>query len=261
MSERPAKREAPASEAPETMEGWWILHRLFHVAPDADRAAIAADLAGSIADGQRGVFQVVTAKADLMVIDYAKDPADLFAIENTLPGRPGDVEPVYGYFSVAEASLYEATGMAHGNLARQGLHPGKPGFDEAFPAELEKQKEHLVSRVWRDMPENPYCCFYPMSKRRGEQVNWYDMSLDERRALVRNHGHLGRKYIDRVTQVISGSTGLDDWEWGVDLFANDPLVFKKLVYEMRFDAASARFAEFGAFYIGKRIDDLGAWAG
>ena len=124
---------------------------------------------------------------------------------------------------------------------------------------LEEQKEHLNSRVWRDMPENPYCCFLPDVERRGESVNWYDMSMDERHALMRNHGHLGRTDIDRVTQVISGSTGLDDWEWGVDLFANDPLVFKKLVYDT-VDPANARFAEFGAFYIGKRID-LSAWAG
>ena len=255
--QRPAAKENPA---PETIEGWWILHRLFSVAPDADKAAIAADLAGTVPEGERAVYQVVTHKADLMVIDYAKDPAHLFELEHTVPGAAGDLEPVYGYFSVTEASLYEATAIAHGMLARKGLTPGKDGFEDAFAAELEVQKDHLQQRVWRSIPDQPYVCFYPMSKRRGESINWYDTSLEDRRKLMRSHGSIGRKYVDRVTQIISGSTGLDDWEWGVDLHAADPLIFKKLVYEMRFDPASSRYAEFGQFFIGKQID-IQAWAG
>jgi chlorite dismutase len=255
---RPAAQHEE-NPAPETIEGWWILHRLFSIAPDADRAAISRDLTGSVPDGHRAVYQVVTHKADVMVIDYAKDPAALFALVEQLPGEVGDVELVFGYFSVTEASLYEATATAHGMLARRGLTPGKEGFDEAFAIELEQQKDHLQQRVWRSLPNQPYVCFYPMSKRRGEHVNWYDTSLDERRKIMRKHGSIGRKYVDRVTQIISGSTGLDDWEWGVDLHAADPLVFKKLIYEMRFDPASSRYAEFGQFFIGKQLD-LAAWA-
>jgi peroxiredoxin len=104
-------------------------------------------------------------------------------------------------------------------------------------------------------------CFYPMNKRRGEIKNWYSVPFEERAQMMREHGHIGRGYHGKVTQIISGSIGLDDWEWGVDLFADDPMVFKKLIYEMRFDRASAEFAEFGPFYVGlqfapSRLADL-----
>jgi chlorite dismutase len=93
-----------------------------------------------------------------------------------------------------------------------------------------------------------------MNKRRGEDKNWYRIPFAERAEMMREHGIIGRHYAGSVTQIISGSIGFDDWEWGVDLFADDPLVFKKLIYEMRFDRASAEFAEFGPFYVGLQFD-------
>jgi len=100
-----------------------------------------------------------------------------------------------------------------------------------------------------------------MDKKRGEIKNWYEVSIRDRQRLMHEHGLIGRKYAGSVKQIISGSIGFDDWEWGVDLFADDPLVFKKLIYEMRFDEASAAYALFGSFYIGLRFraEDLGAW--
>jgi chlorite dismutase len=114
-------------------------------------------------------------------------------------------------------------------------------------------------RLYPEVPAGRYLCFYPMSKRRGEQVNWYDLPAAERAAFMRGHGEIGRKYAGKVVQIIQGSVGLDDWEWGVTLFAEDPVVFKKLIYEMRFDPASSRFALFGPFYVGMRCApaDLG----
>ena len=105
--------------------------------------------------------------------------------------------------------------------------------------------------------------FYPMNKKRGEQINWYTLPMDERRGMMRSHGTIGHKYHGIVQQMISGSVGFDDWEWGVTLFTEDPLQFKKLVYEMRFDEVSARFADFGPFYVGRRLepDDVGSWLG
>ena len=108
----------------------------------------------------------------------------------------------------------------------------------------------MASRLWPALPRRRHVCFYPMNKRRGEHRNWYAERFEDRAAMMREHGHIGRHYAGQVTQIISGSIGLDDWEWGVDLFADDPLVFKKLIYEMRFDRASAEFAEFGPFYVG-----------
>ena len=106
-----------------------------------------------------------------------------------------------------------------------------------------------------DAAEMPYVCFYPMNKRRGETVNWYAAGMEERRQMMRDHATTGRKYHGRVQQMITGSTGLDDWEWGVTLFAGEALDIKKLIYEMRFDEVSAKYADFGEFYVGIRVPD------
>ena len=117
----------------------------------------------------------------------------------------------------------------------------------------------MAARLWPTIPARRYLCFYPMNKRRSGGDNWYQLPIEERRRLMHDHGMVGRRYAGQVTQIISGSVGFDDWEWGVDLFADDPLVFKKLVYEMRFDESSARFAEFGPFLVAIRLapGDLG----
>jgi chlorite dismutase len=104
----------------------------------------------------------------------------------------------------------------------------------------------------------PYVCFYPMSKKRDPQQNWYALPLEERSRLMRAHGATGRGYAGRVLQVISGAIGLDAWEWGVTLFAGEPLTFKKIVTDMRFDEVSAEYAEFGEFFVGRRATP-GEW--
>ena len=96
----------------------------------------------------------------------------------------------------------------------------------------------------------PYVCFYPMSKRREATRNWYALPYEERYRLMEGHGRVGRNYKGRVVQLVTGSTGLDDWEWGVTLFAEDQAAIKECVHEMRFDEASAVYAEFGPFYVG-----------
>jgi chlorite dismutase len=100
-----------------------------------------------------------------------------------------------------------------------------------------------------------------MDRRRGEAQNWYTETMADRQRMMHEHGMIGRRYADSVRQIITGSIGFDDWEWGVDLFAEDPLVFKKLIYEMRFDKVSAVYALFGQFFIGIRLqaDDLPSW--
>jgi chlorite dismutase len=125
--------------------------------------------------------------------------------------------------------------------------PEGAGWEAALTEEM---RQIAAPRLYPKIPSRRYLCFYPMSKRRGEQVNWFDLPAAERAELMRGHGEIGRKYAGQVTQVIAGSVGLDDWEWGVSLFADDPLVFKKLIYEMRFDPASSRYALFGPFYVG-----------
>ena len=133
------------------------------------------------------------------------------------------------------------------------LRPATAEWNAAVDAELAKQRQAAAARLWPEIPQRRYLCFYPMNKYRGEQKNWYSESINDRQRMMRDHGMIGRHYAGRVTQIISGSIGFADWEWGVDLFADDPLVFKKLVYEMRFDEASAVYGLFGAFFIAMRF--------
>ncbi|MGZ4732687.1 MAG: chlorite dismutase family protein, partial [Terriglobales bacterium] len=105
--------------------------------------------------------------------------------------------------------------------------------------------------------QHRYVSFYPMDRRRGEAKNWYSLPIEERARQMNEHGLIGRRYAGEVRQIITGSIGFDDWEWGVDLFAHDPLVFKKLIYEMRFDEVSAVYALFGQFYLGVRVPAAG----
>jgi chlorite dismutase len=159
------------------------------------------------------------------------------------------LEPTSSYVSIVELGMYEMTAKIHEQLG-QKHKPGSEEFERAFDVEMETQRQRVMNRLFLELPQWRYVCFYPMNKRRGEALNWYVEPFERRAAMMREHGMIGRHYAGKVTQVISGSIGYDDWEWGVDLFAQDPLVFKKLIYEMRFDEASAKFAEFGPFYTG-----------
>jgi chlorite dismutase len=157
--------------------------------------------------------------------------------------RAGKVELIYSFLSVTEAGLYHIT-------AELSADPEKL----AKRIEAEKSSDHVKRRLFPQPPEDmPYVCFYPMSKRREPDQNWYTLSLEERSRLMHAHGLTGRRYAGRVQQIITGAIGLDAWEWGVTLFAKDPLDFKKLVTDMRFDEVSAKYAEFGEFFVGKLI--------
>jgi chlorite dismutase len=248
-----------------TLEGWYVLHTIhgidwpaWNALPERERDAIATE-AGSLletqshpAEGKSAFFTVLGQKGDLCCMHWRPDLEGLrreeAAFERTR--LRAYLRPTYSYLSVIELGTYELNSHATAMLARRGLVPGKEGFDEALRAELERLAR---PRLYPEVPARRYLCFYPMSKRRGEEVNWFDLPANERAELMRGHGEIGRRYAGQVVQVISGSVGLDDWEWGVTLFADDPLVFKKLIYEMRFDPASSRYALFGPFYVGIRF--------
>ena len=146
--------------------------------------------------------------------------------------------------------MYEMTAKIHEQLTAQGLEHGSDEYRAAQKEAMQAQQGRVSSRLFTAFPPRRYVCFYPMDKRRGEIKNWYSAPFEKRAAMMREHGHIGRLYAGEVTQIISGSIGFDDWEWGVDLFADDPVVFKRLIYEMRFDEASADYGEFGPFYTG-----------
>jgi len=263
-------------EAPETLEGWYVQHDVYTVhwsqwraiAPSQRAAIMEASTAWCTAQaapeqGSSAFFSVVGQKGDLLAIHFRPNLEALNGIELSLRQTElfAYLQPVYSYLSVIELGLYEVIGAVHRQLASTGLEAGSASYEAAYQQELAHQKAAMQARLYPVMPAGQYLCFYPMNKKRGDMHNWYTLSMDERRQLMRGHGMIGRKYAGKVTQIISGSVGLDDWEWGVSLFANDPLVFKKLIYEMRFDPASALYALFGAFYVGIRFQPsaLGAW--
>ena len=250
---------------PETLEGWSLLHQMFRVRwtewrarPEAERKAMAAEAAAALAGMQRGEAGATAAvalmghKGDLMLVHFRRDFEDLHAAQLAVArlGLASLLEPTTSYVSIVELGMYEMTAQIHGRLGEKGLKAGSPEFEAAFDAEMEEQRRRVVGRLFLEVPARRHVCFYPMNKKRGEDRNWYMVAFEDRARMMREHGMIGRQYAGAVTQIISGSIGLDDWEWGVDLFADDPLTFKKLIYDMRFDEASAVYAEFGAFYVG-----------
>ena len=258
--------ELPA--APLTLDGSYVLHQMFRVHWSAWRHLGTSDqrhiLEGfrtmfGIMEQQKqassGLFAMLGHKADLMIVHFRKTLDELNQAELTVARSALNefFDPTSSYVSVVELGLYEASVKAYAEWMAQGLKPATAEWNRAVEAELSKQRETAAPRLWPEIPQRRYLCFYPMNKHRGEMKNWYSEPIRERQRMMREHGMIGRHYAGRVTQIISGSIGFDDWEWGVDLFADDPLVFKKLVYEMRFDEASAVYGLFGAFFIGLRF--------
>jgi chlorite dismutase len=250
---------------PETLEGWSVLHQMFRirwpewrVLSDDLRHRLADEAAGALAamrQGKGGTTVPVTLlghKGDLMLIHLRRSFEELQAAQVAVArlGLSTFLEPTTSFVSVVELGMYEMTAQIHHRLGERELKTGSAEFDAAFDAEMEEQRKRVSGRLWAEVPARRHVCFYPMNKRRGEHKNWYVETVDRRARMMLEHGKIGRLYAGQVTQIISGAIGFDDWEWGVDLFADDAVVFKKLIYEMRFDEASAWYAEFGPFYVG-----------
>jgi hydrogen peroxide-dependent heme synthase len=253
---------------PLTLDGSYLLHQMFRVRWPAWRALGTSEQESvlneatarfhDMEDNQQeatGLFAMLGHKGDLMLVHFRKaiDALNLAELELAQLKLLDFLEPMTSYLSVVELGLYEASVKLYADLTARGLQPGGADWNREVEAELAKQRQAAAPRLWPDIPQRRYLCFYPMNKFRGEARNWYSEPIRERQRMMREHGMIGRHYAGRVTQIISGSIGFDDWEWGVDLFADDPLVFKKLVYEMRFDEASAVYGLFGTFYFGLRF--------
>jgi hydrogen peroxide-dependent heme synthase len=257
--------------APATLEGWYALHQMYALdwaalrGRDAagveelaqDARALLAGLESPAEDGWSGAYQLVGGGADLMLVHFRATLDDLARAQ--LRVRRSALGPLlrieYDYTSVTEAGLYHATAEA-----AQQAKPGSKEFLALIEAEAEAERAspHVQTRLYPRVPADMrYVSFYPMTKRRVHPDNWYTLPVGERNRLMREHGMTGRTYAGRVFQVITGSTGFDDWEWGVTLFARDPLEFKRIVMEMRYDEASARYGEFGEFFTGIRLDPDG----
>jgi hydrogen peroxide-dependent heme synthase len=250
-------------QAPETIEGWYALHQIFSIDRAAlrnttastlesikrDAAAGLTELAQPATGGWSAIAPLIGSLGDLMVMHLRPTLDELGDAQRRLASlQISDLlRPIYVFLSVTEVGMYSLA--AHG--------PADPKREQRLKAE--KESAHVQKRLFPAIPADmPYISFYPMSKRRDYEQNWYTLSLEERAKMMHSHGLTGRRYAGRVLQIISGAVGFDAWEWGVTLFAKDPLEFKKLVTEMRFDEASAKYAEFGQFYVG-RVATPEAW--
>jgi len=252
--------------APATLEGWYALHEMFAVdwpllrAMDgSERAAVgeeARDLLAGLAAPEVGwsaSYRLVGGGADVMLVHF-RETLDALAevelrIKRSLLGAL--LIPTYDYTSVTEAGLYSATAKA-ASEAEPGSEAYRALLDEMKAAEA--ASPHIQTRLYPEVPDGMrYVSFYPMNKRRVHPDNWYELPVAERNRLMREHGLSGRRYAGRIFQVITGSVGFDDWEWGVTLFARDPLEFKNIVTEMRYDEASSRYGEFGPFFVGATL--------
>lgn len=236
------------SEAVQTLNGWYALHDYrtidwasWNSLPEEDQQEALEELQAYIRkvtsaeetnSGSTNVYTVIGHKADLMFMHFRPTLDELEDLEtefNKLKFADFTYRP-YSYFSVVELSTY-TTG---------------PDAD---------QDPAIQARLKPILPKNKHICFYPMNKKRSGEDNWFMLPFRDRGTFMRQHGETGRKYAGKILQIVTGSTGLDDWEWGVTLLSDDPIYFKKLVYEMRFDEVSARFGEFGQFLIGTLVDD------
>ena len=261
---------------PLTLEGASMLHQMLRVRwtawkqlAAAERAGIAQEATNALAEmereagGQSAAFSLLGHKGDLILVHFRRSFDALNKVERRLAGlRLWDyLEPTSSYLSVVELGLYESSLKTYAALAERGIAPFSPEWTAAIEEVMARQREAMAPRLFPDMPPHKYLCFYPMDRKRGELKNWYRLPMAERQRQMHEHGMVGRRYAGEVKQVISGSIGFDDWEWGVDLFADDPLVFKKLIYEMRFDEVSADYALFGTFYVGIRCPaaELANW--
>jgi peroxiredoxin len=258
--------EIPA--VPLTTEGYSVLHQMnrfrrsaWRVLPDAEKSAIANEAASALgameknSGGQSALYSLLGHKGDVMVIHFRESFADLNQAELKLANlRLNDyLEPTSSYLSIIELGLYESTVKTYQSLVERGVEPHSEEWKREIAGTIARQKEAMRPRLYPEIPPHRYACFYPMDRRRGEDKNWYTLPIEERARQMNEHGLVGRRYAGEVKQIITGSIGFDDWEWGVDLFADDPLVFKKLIYEMRFDEVSAVYALFGQFYVGVRV--------
>ena len=271
--ETPVETALPA--VPLTVEGASVLHQMMRIRrpawrelPGQTRAEILEQARGALsamerfADGrQTALYSLLGHKGDLLLVHFRRSFEELNQAQIEIARlRLSDyLEPATSYLSVIELGLYESTSKVYGGLAAKGVQPHSEEWKREIEAGLDRQRQAMAPRLWPEIPAAKYICFYPMDRRRGEQVNWYTESMAERQRMMHEHGMVGRRYAGEVRQIITGSIGFDDWEWGVDLFADDSLVFKKLIYEMRFDYVSAVYALFGPFHVGVRIPaaDLG----
>jgi chlorite dismutase len=268
----PSNGERQRAHPPETTEGWYVFHQMLSWDRPALRALSGAGalaplrrhaeetldaLAEPAGGGWSAVVPLVGSRADVMFVHFRPTLDDIGAAQRALAKVAlfDVLRPVYNFLSVTEAGLYHVSAQLASTAEARGGTVGDAIYRADMEARVadERGSSHVQKRLFPTQPADmPYVCFYPMSKKRTPGQNWYALTLEERSRLMMAHGRTGRGYAGRVLQVISGAIGFDAWEWGVTLFSGEPLNFKKIVTDMRFDEVSAEYAEFGEFFVGRR---------
>jgi peroxiredoxin len=268
-SRRPDSPQAGTQPVQES--GWPVLH-LFQTidrtrwqsASDAERtraidefAALLQEVGGE--EGMQLIASGVIGKADLALMAVHPDLRRIQQLTQQVRAtRLGAcLSTVYSFLSISEKSEYISTTGDHARklIDEDGLAPDSPEFQKQVAAFAARMRAYGESRIHPQLPgaDMSVLCFYPMSKARGEGRNWYALSFNERKRLMGSHADAGRRYANRVSQLITSSTGLDDWEWGVTLFTRDLKSIRDIVYEMRYDEGSALYGQFGPFYVSVRF--------
>jgi hydrogen peroxide-dependent heme synthase len=265
MDSKPSSQLYPV---PLSLEGYCVLHQMMRFRwaewrklDAVARKQIASEAAAFFGEGetrphgQSGAFSLLGEKGDLMFIHFRESIDQLKEVELQIQQlKLGDyLEPASSFVSVVELGLYESSVKLFRSLTERGIEPHSEQWKAETEELLKRQREAMRIRLLPDLPDMRYACFYPMDRKRGEDKNWYVLPIEERQRQMDEHGKNGRRFAGTVKQIITAAVGLDDWEWGVDLFSDDALAFKKIVYEMRFDEVSAVYGLFGKFYIGVRV--------
>jgi chlorite dismutase len=280
MNPHPSSSAAIDSDRVIPREGWHVIHLFFHVEQaqwslfsDEEKLEAKTNLAELVQEirstdsAQLLTFSMVTPKADIgfMLLTDDLHKANRFEKQLYRALGPDVLTPVYSYLSLTELSEYTTTEEQYAaDLTRdEGIAAGSPEMETKLEEFRKRMAKYNSDRLYPNMPDWPVFCFYPMSKRRNENQNWYHLDYEARRKLMAGHARVGRTFAGRVRQLITGSTGLEEWEWGVTLFSHNTQDIKEIVYEMRFDEVSAIYAEFGDFYIGLQLplDELFRRAG
>ena len=237
------------SEPAQTLDGWYCLHdfrtidwTIWKMLSEDERQTAISEFSAMIEKwngvqaenkGSHALYTIVGQKADFMMMILRPTMEELNEIENEFN----------------KSKLAEYTVPAHSYVSVVELGNYLPGDEDPY------QNPQIMARLNPILPKAKHVCFYPMDKKRQGEDNWYMLPMEDRRRMMRDHGMIGRQYAGKVKQIITGSVGFDDYEWGVTLFADDVLQFKKLVYEMRFDEVSARYGEFGSFFVGNILEE------
>jgi chlorite dismutase len=266
MSQQPHSTSPPAEISLEPEEGWHCSHLYYQF----DRQRLAAMEADQIEAGCASIIETLHPeaseaparlqvsmvsghKADFAVMLMDACPRKLDAVHQRLLAGPLGIalRPTYSFVSMTEVSEYVPTVDQYADrLLREGEQRDSPAFQAKVAAYQRREPMMRRQRLTPDLPDWPACCFYPMNKKRQVGENWFLLPFSKRNELMAEHARSGMEFAGKVSQLITVAVGLDDWEWGVTLWAKNPQFLKDIVYRMRYDEASARYAEFGPFYVG-----------